>query len=143
DADQSERSGPDARLHEREGERCGTRRLALARKSAMNETVLENLLAAVRGRLQDADTRRGALPDLCLTFERARTLALDPARWREDERAHAAGCRLCRLLVVGIGRLMPHASFWTLLRSQLGLLSGHEQCALAYHVGPEACVRCA
>jgi hypothetical protein len=109
----------------------------------MNDTALQNLFAAVRARLQDGELRRETADDTCLSFGRARALALDPGRWRDAERAHVTNCRRCQVLVAGMSRLMPHPSLWTLLRSHLGLLSDHDQRALSYHAGPDGCPRCA
>src|ERR1051326_7451956 len=80
----------------------GRRRLSApqnGRRTLMNEAKLDQLLGGVRRKLHAATPT--AVPPYpgCLPFERARALALDPERWREEEQAHAMGCRRCARLV--------------------------------------------
>lgn len=79
----------------------------------------------------------------CLPFARARELALDPVRWTEDEREHAAGCATCTVLVKRFERAMPHLSLWMLIRRRLGLpLLPVEEHAVRYHLLEGGCREC-
>ena len=118
----------------------------------MNSAELQQLLGTVRGAAgprSEPEDGRGAtsppphpFPPECLSFERTRALALDPGRWRAEERRHTATCRRCRRLVASAEVQMPHLSLWTLLRHRLGSTSERERQAIAYHLEEGGCRRC-
>lgn len=79
----------------------------------------------------------------CLTFARARELALSSVRWTSDEQAHAADCATCAKLVARFERSMPHLSLWLLIRRRLGLpLLPVEEHAVRYHLVDGGCREC-
>ncbi len=107
----------------------------------MPRETLEERLAALRARLATAPAT-SISPRECLTFERARALALDPGRGTAVEERHRAGCRRCGLMLESFGRQLPHLSLWTLLRRQLGRLSEGERRVVRYHLMEGGCLRC-
>lgn len=79
----------------------------------------------------------------CLTFARARELALNSVRWTSEERSHAAECAACETLVARFERSMPHLSLWLLIRRRLGLpLLPVEEHAVKYHLEEGGCREC-
>jgi hypothetical protein len=84
-----------------------------------------------------------SVPRNCLTFARARELALNSTRWTTEEEKHAAGCPACVSLVARFERSMPHLSLWMLIRRRLGLpLLPVEEHAFQYHLVEGGCRQC-
>ncbi|MCC2669115.1 MAG: hypothetical protein K0Q72_1586 [Armatimonadetes bacterium] len=93
---------------------------------------------------EEADGRSYPPSPDCLTFARARMLALDASRSTGDEDRHSAGCRRCARMRDLIEREMPHLSTWVLIRKRLGLpLFPAEQHMVAYHLKAGGCRDCA
>lgn len=109
----------------------------------MDDEQLKQALNKLKQRLPpplSGDPRRTAH---CLTYSRARALALNPGRTTAAERAHTAQCRRCRHLLASFGRHLPHLSVWTLIRRQLGTLRPAEVEAVEYHLLHGGCRECA
>lgn len=79
----------------------------------------------------------------CLTYLRARAVALDPAGESARESAHLRGCRRCRQTKASFTRHLPHLSLWTLIRRRLGLLLPSEARVVEYHLEAGRCQVCA
>lgn len=109
----------------------------------MDDKQLKQALGELKRRLPPSpsgDPRRTAH---CLTYSRARALALDPDRATAAERAHTTQCHRCRHLLASFSRHLPHLSLWTLTRRQLGTLRPAEVEAVEYHLLDGGCRECA
>ncbi|MGV3721116.1 MAG: hypothetical protein ACO1SX_09420 [Actinomycetota bacterium] len=90
-----------------------------------------------------ADFQAASAAPGCLTFARARELALNSVRWTREEQSHAADCPSCTNLVARFERSMPHLSLWLLIRRRLGLpLQAVEEHAIQYHLVEGGCREC-
>jgi hypothetical protein len=108
----------------------------------MNAAGLDELLSVARTRLREPVPEGESIASDCLSFARARALALNPDRWTAAERSHAAGCRRCARLLESFEREMPHLSLWTLIRRRMGALAASERHAIGYHLEEGECRRC-
>jgi len=90
-----------------------------------------------------AEVESESRPAGCLSFARARELALNSIRWTGEETAHAATCGACTSLVARFEKSMPHLSLWMLIRRRLGLpMLPVEEHAIKYHLEEGGCREC-
>ncbi len=104
--------------------------------------MLEGVLRALRARLGEVGPSGPVFADGCLTFGRARALALDPERMTAQEQSHLETCRRCLTLLTSFLRDLPHLPYWVLLRKRLNLLSPQEQRWVEYHLVSGGCRKC-
>lgn len=109
----------------------------------MDDQQLKKALGKLKQRLPPPPSGDPSRTAHCLTYSRARALALNPGRTTADERAHIAQCRRCGQLLASFGRHLPHLSVWTLTRRQLGTLRPAEEEAVEYHLLDGGCRECA
>jgi hypothetical protein len=108
----------------------------------MNEATFENLLAAGRTLLGATTPEREPFPPGCLSFARARALALGATAIQAPEAAHLERCRRCTGLIGAFRAAVPHMPWWQMLRRRLGRLSAAEERAAAAHLEEEGCPAC-
>lgn len=108
----------------------------------MDDKAIYRALGGLRNRITPPGSGDPLRTPACLTYSRARVLALDPAGSTAAESAHAAECRRCGHLLRSFDRQLPHLSIWTLMRRQLDLLRPAEADRVQYHLGSGHCREC-
>jgi len=108
----------------------------------MDDARLETLISQVRARLEAIPPAQPLWDQSCLTFVRARALALDPEQWTAGERQHANSCNRCRHLVESFHREIGHLSYWILLRDARGVAREWEQQQVDAHLEMDGCRYC-